>query len=302
MTNSSADVELDPSVCYRHPDRQSWVLCQRCGRTVCPECQILAPVGVQCPDCVRETAGGVQWRPAGPTRPAKRRRTRAVAGRGSGRTRALLDRGSGIPVATRTILAVAVLLWLVGFVTPLPSMLLSAEPGIEWQVWRFVTAPFGSGASLSFAGVFSFLLSVVFFVLTGPTLERMLGVRRFLGVFVVSSVVGSACMLLTGGGSAGLTAPLFGLFAALLVLVWSDQRTRTQILILIAVNLLISIVAGGGASLPELIGGMVGGAGTTYLYRTAADRPWKPRTPTLIVTASSVGFAVLAILRGLAAG
>ncbi len=25
--------------CYRHPDRQSFVLCQRCGRTVCPECQ-----------------------------------------------------------------------------------------------------------------------------------------------------------------------------------------------------------------------------------------------------------------------
>ena len=25
--------------CYRHPDRQSFVLCQRCLRTICPECR-----------------------------------------------------------------------------------------------------------------------------------------------------------------------------------------------------------------------------------------------------------------------
>ena len=291
------EAELDPSVCYRHPDRQSWVLCQRCGRTVCPECQILAPVGVQCPDCVRETGGGVQWRPTGARKPERRRRIRST-----GRVRAVLER-SNTPVATRSILIAAVALWLVGFVTGnLPYDLLAALPGTELQVWRFVTAPLASFSSLSVPGVFSFLLSAVFFFLNGPMLERMLGVRRFLGVVVASSVVGSACMLLTGFPASGLTAPLFGLFAALLVLVWSDQRTRTQILILIAVNLLLSIVAGGGASLPELIGGMVAGAGTTYLFHTAGDRPWKPRTPTVIVTASAVGFAVLAILRSLAFG
>ncbi|WP_375401080.1 rhomboid family intramembrane serine protease [uncultured Amnibacterium sp.] len=296
MTNSSADVELDPSVCYRHPDRQSWVLCQRCGRTVCPECQILAPVGVHCPDCVRETAGGVQWRPAGPTKPPRRGRTRSA-----GRVRVLLDTDSGGPVATRVILAAAVVLWLAGFFTGnLPFAVLAAIPGTELQIWRFVTAPFASFSSLTFGGVFSFLLSAVFFFLSGPTLERMLGRRRFMGVFVVSSVVGTACMLLTGGVGAGLTAPLFGLFGALLVLVWSDQRTRTQILILIGINLLLSIVTGGGASLPELIGGMIAGAGTIYLFRTAGDRPWKPRTPAVIVVASAAGFVVLAILRALA--
>ena len=42
--------------CYRHPDRQSFVLCQRCGRTICPECQTQAPVGVHCPECMRESA------------------------------------------------------------------------------------------------------------------------------------------------------------------------------------------------------------------------------------------------------
>ena len=45
--------------CYRHPDRQSFVLCQRCGRTICPECQTQAAVGVHCPECVRESRASV---------------------------------------------------------------------------------------------------------------------------------------------------------------------------------------------------------------------------------------------------
>ncbi|BDZ39897.1 hypothetical protein [Microbacterium suwonense] len=39
--------------CYRHPGRQSFVLCQRCMRTICPECQTQGPVGVICPECMK---------------------------------------------------------------------------------------------------------------------------------------------------------------------------------------------------------------------------------------------------------
>ena len=31
--------EIDVPVCYRHPKRETWVSCQRCGRPICPECQ-----------------------------------------------------------------------------------------------------------------------------------------------------------------------------------------------------------------------------------------------------------------------
>src|SRR5699024_2537650 len=43
-----------PPVCPRHPDRVSYVSCQRCGRPACPECQRPAPVGVHCVDCAAQ--------------------------------------------------------------------------------------------------------------------------------------------------------------------------------------------------------------------------------------------------------
>ena len=39
-------------VCYRHPTVPTRVHCTRCGRPICPDCMITAPVGHQCPECV----------------------------------------------------------------------------------------------------------------------------------------------------------------------------------------------------------------------------------------------------------
>ena len=59
MTDPTAyQTPVDVPVCPRHPDRESHVRCQRCGRPVCPECQRPAAVGVQCVDCVHRAARG----------------------------------------------------------------------------------------------------------------------------------------------------------------------------------------------------------------------------------------------------
>src|SRR6266700_2315839 len=40
--------------CFRHPGRETYVSCVRCGRHACPDCLRAAPVGQQCVECVRE--------------------------------------------------------------------------------------------------------------------------------------------------------------------------------------------------------------------------------------------------------
>lgn len=293
MTDGTRALETDPSVCYRHPGRQSWILCQRCGRTVCPECQILAPVGVHCPECVKETSGGVSWRPASTVTPLAKPKRR----RSPGRVRTMLAgaAGSGSAIVSQTILVAYAALFLIGLLTSnLPYIWLSGQPGLGWQLWRFVTAPLSYPAGLN-ASILYAALSAVFFWLTAPQLERMLGTRRFLAVVVVASIIGTAGMMLSGFPGYGLTAPLFGLFAALLVEVWSDPRMRTQILIITAVNLLFALVGNG---LPALVGGMIGGAGTVYLLQSGPSRGWKPRTPVLIIVGVCVVLVALAVVRG----
>src|SRR6187455_8320 len=78
-----------PPVCPRHPDRESYVRCQRCGRPTCPECQRPAAVGIQCVDCVAEGARSV-------------RQVRTVFGG------AVTD---GRPVATMTIIGICLVVF-----------------------------------------------------------------------------------------------------------------------------------------------------------------------------------------------
>ncbi|MCB0208859.1 MAG: hypothetical protein KDJ52_06005 [Anaerolineae bacterium] len=41
-------------VCYRHPDTETGLRCNRCNRFICPKCAKRTPVGFRCPECIRE--------------------------------------------------------------------------------------------------------------------------------------------------------------------------------------------------------------------------------------------------------
>jgi membrane associated rhomboid family serine protease len=104
-------------------------------------------------------------------------------------------------------------------------------------------------------------------------------------------------MVLAGSAAFGLSGVLFGMFGAYLIFVWSYPPARMQALIIIGINLLISI-AFGGFTLPQIVGGLIAGAGATYLFQRYDDRPGaKTRTPYLIIGAVVGGLILLAILR-----
>src|SRR5215469_8715117 len=75
-----------PPRCYRHPGRETYVSCVRCGRHACPDCLRSAAVGQQCVDCVREGNRG----------------SRQAVGRFGGKV-------TDTPVVTYTIVALCVL-------------------------------------------------------------------------------------------------------------------------------------------------------------------------------------------------
>jgi hypothetical protein len=40
--------------CANHPDRETLLRCNRCDKPICYECSVRTPVGMRCPECVRQ--------------------------------------------------------------------------------------------------------------------------------------------------------------------------------------------------------------------------------------------------------
>ena len=49
------DEEEEVLTCTWHPERETMLRCNRCGRPMCPECAVRHPVGLRCKECVKET-------------------------------------------------------------------------------------------------------------------------------------------------------------------------------------------------------------------------------------------------------
>jgi len=313
---SPAGAELDPSVCYRHPDRTSWTLCERCGRTICPECQILTPQGVRCPDCVRETGGSVQWTPvadiakANAERAAKAKRARESAARAARRPRwqqaalNVLRPGTTIPVVTWTITMVTIALWVIGLFTAaaanggLPFAILAASISHATWIWTYATSAIAYPAVLSALPILLFILNIVFLLLSAPTMERILGRGRFLVVFLAGAMAGAALSVLVGGVAYGVFAGLFGLIGCYLVMVWSSPPARNQMLVNLLINAVIALLFG---FFFLVIGGIAGGVAAGLLLHRADDRAGSNRAaPYLLLFGGVAVLIALAIVRGIA--
>jgi len=232
-----------PPVCPRHPDRVSYVRCQRCNRPTCPQCQVAAPVGVLCVDCVRaaeKSAGGA--------------RARAAARAGSGR-------------ATNVLIGMNVAFYLYGALTGVAAWQttfgLAPDLGVT-EPWRWVTSAFVH------AGLLHIGLNMLMLYQFGRQLEMILGTARFVILYVVSMLGGSLAVVLLAHGYVvhiGASGAIFGLFAAYGVLLYSRKLPWQSL----AVTAGIWLVAGfiiPGISWEGHVGGAIAGAATMAVILT----------------------------------
>jgi membrane associated rhomboid family serine protease len=245
--------------CYRHPNRETGLACSECGRPICTECMTVAPVGLRCPDH--------SGRPQGAARVRSQVRRAGWAGTGALVTKALIAINALVFLAelgTGSVIGNILTGDIHGGVFDRFALQGKEVANGDW--WRLVTAGF-LHANLLHVGLNMFILWLV-----GSPLEQMLGRGRYLLLYFVSLLAGSAGALLQAPpnvNTVGASGAIFGLFGALLVLEYfaTGQIVGGQAFGLIVINLVFSFtfsnVSWGGH-----IGGLVGGIlGTLVLAR-----------------------------------
>jgi membrane associated rhomboid family serine protease len=275
QSSGGGAADQDIPVCPRHPDRESYVRCQRCERPTCPECQRPAAVGIQCVDCVREASKG--------SRTARTPFGAAVA-------------GTTQPRVTQAIIGLCVAAYLLQILTDLnvtqdfkfAPVFALAEP------WRLLTAAFLHSPS----SPLHILFNMYALWMTGPYLEALLGRVRFAVLYLLSALGGSVVYLLLsspenigqwGGGTVGASGAVFGLFGAFFVVQRRLNRDTGPLLAIIAINFALGFLP--GVAWQAHLGGLITGllAAGVLVYSPKLNR----------TTIQSAGLAAIAILLGL---
>jgi len=223
----SAEPSAQVPVCPRHPDRPSYVRCQRCGRPACPDCQRAAAVGFQCVDCVNETQR---------TTPE----VRTVYGGAV---------AAGKPLVTFGIIAACVVVYALQMLIPgdwvykqfAYNNIFAAPQYGAFEPWRMITSAFLHSPD----SLLHILLNMYTLWIFGQALEPILGRVRFLALYLISAFGGSVGYLLLnpllvpGQGLVGLvgaSGAIFGLFGAMLLVQRQRGGDTRQLWVLIAIN------------------------------------------------------------------
>jgi membrane associated rhomboid family serine protease len=233
--------------CYRHPDRETGLSCSECGRPICAECVHYAPVGLRCPDH--------SGKPQGVRKVSTGVRSTAFASTDALFTKTLI--GINVVVYLMELATGGSLNGVAGTVYEKGALFVGNQfiglAAGEW--WRLITAGF------LHAGLFHLGMNMLLLWWFGSELERGLGRARFLAIYFVSLLAGSAGAILVTPQSptVGASGAVFGLFGAAFILERQAGLTRGPAFTIIVLNLVLSFVIP-GISIGGHIGGLIGGA------------------------------------------
>jgi membrane associated rhomboid family serine protease len=240
--------------CYRHPDRETGLSCSVCDRPICTDCATFASVGIRCP----EHSGA----PQGVARVTQGVKRASYEGTGALVTKVLialnvaifainLAQGASLGTNGGSLFYDWALIGRGSF----DGLTLSGVAEGEW--WRLMTSVFLHGSLIHLG------LNMLMLWWIGGPIEQAIGRGRYLLLYVVSGLAGSAgALLLTQPGqiTIGASGAIFGLLGAALVF----ERQRNYVLGgsalgIIVINLVISFSVP-GISIGGHVGGLIGGA------------------------------------------
>ncbi|MBI2245002.1 MAG: rhomboid family intramembrane serine protease [Nocardioides sp.] len=293
--------------CYRHPGREAHIRCQRCDRPICPDCMRDAAVGFQCPECVAEG----------------RKSTRA------GRTAFGGLRPGNAGTTSFVLIGINALVWLMILASGGSSsrvlawlelrpngLCLNAAGGFdtsravcsgrgEWlpgvydgAYWQLLTSTFTHVQPLHIA------FNMFALYVLGPQLELAIGRIRFLALYLLSGLTGSALVYWASPefqATVGASGAIFGLMGALLVVAYKMRANTQQILMWIGINFVFTVVVSNiswQGHLGGFLGGLVIAAILVYAPR-GPKRPWFQVSGLVLVAALT---AVAVVLRTAALG
>lgn len=221
-----------PPTCYRHPSRETYIRCTRCGRSICPDCMIQAPVGFHCPMCVAEGAKSV--------RQARTSLGGEVVARPDLLTRSLI----GVNIVVYVVGLAVGAGDLVGRLALFPLALVDGQVVGVWagDWYRLLSAAFVH-VQIWHIGLNMYALWVL-----GSLLEPVLGRWRFLTLYLLSALGGSVASLAflqPGSASYGASGAVFGLMGATLVVLRRFGRDVTAVLVILGINVVLGFVVTG---------------------------------------------------------
>jgi membrane associated rhomboid family serine protease len=276
------DASTGIPTCFRHPGRETYVSCVRCGRPACPDCLRSAAVGQQCVECIRQGNRDVR-------QPAGVFGGRSISG----------------AIVTWTLVALNVIAYIAEIAYPktvnygqmvggpVPDLTLGRLVGVaNGDVYRLISSaflhePLGSGI-----GILHIAFNMWALIIVGPALEQMLGRARFLTVYLASALGGSVLYYLVAQPYApalGASGAIFGLFGAWFVLARRLRMDSRQVVMLIVLNLVISFTIS-GIAWQDHVGGLIAGTALTAAFAYA------PRSSrTLIQAGAAVALLVILI-------
>lgn len=224
--------------CYRHPDRETGVSCQRCDRFICFECSTPGAVGFLCPEDSKDRV-----------KIHKANFQKTII--------------SAAPV-TFTLIGLNVLVYVCQLIFPdFITYLFYANVGSNTE-YGTIARVFTSGFAHSQTQITHILFNMYSLFVLGTLLEPMIGKWRFVTLYFFSIFGGGLGYLVLStqfGYVVGASGAVFGLMGAYLVFLIALKLNASQMYIILGINLFLSFLPGiaweahvGGL----IVGGLVG--------------------------------------------